>query len=75
MKSGLTVEELAAEIMRQREAKSDYIVDASRLRMENYGSDIVLRVLEADDSDRIEPLDIGDIAHRQIGTRLGIPSK
>ena len=30
-----------------------------------------------DDShiDRIEPLDIADTAHRQIGTRLGIPAK
>lgn len=75
MKAGLTIEELATEIMRQRDAKSDYIVNASRLCMENYGGDIVLRVLDEDNSDRIEPLDIGDIAHRQIGTRLGIPSK
>ncbi|WP_195543037.1 DUF932 domain-containing protein [Massiliimalia timonensis] len=75
MKAGLTIEELAAEIMRQKDAKTDYIVNSSRLCMENYGTDLVLRVLGDDDTDRIEPLDIADTAHRQIGTRLGIPAK
>ena len=40
--------------------------------MENYGIYLVLRVLGDDDTDRIEPLDIADTAHQQIGTRLGI---
>ena len=75
MKAGLTIEELAAEIMRQKDAKTDYIVNSSRLCMENYGTDLVLRVLGDDNTDRIEPLDIADTAHRQIGTRLGIPAK
>lgn len=75
MKAGLTIEELATEIMRQKDAKTDYIVNSSRLCMENYGTDLVLRVLGDDDADRIEPLDIADTAHRQIGTRLGIPAK
>ena len=34
MKAGLTIEELAAEIMRQKEAKSDYVVNTGSLRME-----------------------------------------
>lgn len=34
-----------------------------------------LRVLDDSHIDRIEPLDIADTAHRQIGTRLGIPAK
>lgn len=75
MKAGLTIEALATEIMRQKDAKADYIVNASNLRVENYGTDLVLRVLDADNTDRIEPLDIGTIAHRQIGTKLGIPAK
>lgn len=75
MKAGLTIEELAGEIMRQKNAKTDYIVNTSKLCMENYGTDLVLRVLDDDNSDRIEPLDIADTAHRQIGTRLGIPAK
>jgi hypothetical protein len=75
MKSGLTIEELAAEVMRQKSAKEDYIVNTSNLRMEPYGSEIAMRVLDDNGADRIEPLDVGDIAHRQIGTHLGIPSK
>lgn len=75
MKAGLTIEALATEIMRQKDAKADYIVSASDLRVENYGTDLVLRVLDADNVDRIEPLDIATTAHRQIGTKLGIPAK
>lgn len=75
MKAGLAIEELADEIMRQREAKADYIVDTSKLCMENYGTDLVLRILDENNADRIEPLDIAETAHRQIGTRLGIPAK
>lgn len=75
MKAGLTIEELAAEIMRQKDAKEDYIVNTGRLHMEPYGSEIVMHVTDDADADRIEPLDIGGIAHRQIGTHLSIPYK
>lgn len=75
MKAGLTLNELAAEIVRQKELKEDYIVSANRLRMEACGSNLVLRVLDSDAGDRIEPLDIGATAHRQIGTKLSIPAK
>ena len=75
MKSGLTIQELAAEILRQKDSKEDYIVTANRLRMEPSGSDVVLRILGDDSEDRIEPLDIGPNAHRQIGTHLSIPAK
>ena len=75
MKTGLTIEQLAAEILRQKEAKEDYIVNTGRLRMEPSGNDVLLRVLDSDSVDRIEPLDIGSTAHRQIGTHLSIPAK
>ncbi|MDD4509347.1 MAG: DUF932 domain-containing protein [Oscillospiraceae bacterium] len=75
MKAGLTVEELAAEIMRQKDAKEDYVVNTGNLRMEPYGTEIAMRVLDNDGTDRIEPLDVGEIAHRQIGTHLSIPYK
>lgn len=45
------------------------------LRLESYGPELTLRVLDSDGADRIEPLEIGDIAHRQIGTHLSIPAK
>ena len=75
MKAGLTIEELATEVMRQKDAKADYIVNTSMLAMEHCGTELVLRVLDDSHIDRIEPLDIADTAHRQIGTRLGIPAK
>ena len=46
MKAGLTIEELAAEIMRQKEVKEDYVVNTGSLRMEPCGSSLVLRVLD-----------------------------
>lgn len=70
MKTGLTLEQLAAEITRQQSAKEDYVVNTGNLRLESYGPDLTLRVLDSDGADRIEPLGIGDIAHRQIGTHL-----
>ena len=75
MKTGSTLQELAAEILRQKEAKQDYLIDTSALRMESFDGDLFLRVLDSSAGDRIEPLDIGDNAHMQIGTHLSIPAK
>lgn len=75
MKAGLAIEELAAEIMRQNEIKEDYVVNSQSLLMESYDAELFLRVMDADGLDRLEPLAITDNAHRQIGARLGIPSK
>ena len=75
MKTGISLQTLAAEIVRQQNAKEDYVVSTDSLRMEPSGSDVVLRVLDSGAEDRIEPLDVGPIAHRQIGTHLSIPSK
>lgn len=75
MKTGLTINELAAEIMRQKDRKEDYIVSTPNLRMETCGSDMLLRILDEDGNDRIEPLDVGPNAHRQIATHLAIPTK
>lgn len=75
MKAGMTIEALASEIMRQKDCKEDYIVNANRLAMEPCGQGVVLRVMDNHNIDRIEPLDISPIAHRQIGTHLSIPAK
>ena len=75
MRTGLAIEELATEIMRQNELKEDYVVDSRQLLMECCDSELFLRVMNADGGDRIEPLCIADNAHRQIGARLGIPTK
>lgn len=75
MKSGLTLSELALEILRQKDLKEDYVVRTSQLRMEACGPDLLLRMVDKSGNDKVEPLDIGPNAHRQIGTHLGIPAK
>lgn len=75
MKAGLAIEELAGEIMRQNAIKEDYVVNSPSLLMEQFNSELYLRVLDSDGIDRLEPLSIADNAHRQIGARLGIPVK
>ncbi len=74
MKAGMTIEEMAEEIMRQSQAKEDYIVHTSHLEAEPYDSGVVLRLLGNDGADIVEPLDINTIAHRQIGAHLKIPA-
>lgn len=66
MKAGLTIQEMSAEILRQSQAKADYLVNTANLRMEAYGGQPMLRVLEQD-IDQIEPLDIRQTAHQQMG--------
>ena len=73
MKTGINIMEMAAEVMRQNSAKADYVVDTRCLEMESHGSGISMRVVE-NNTDYIEPLDIRQIAHRQIGTHLKIPA-
>ncbi len=75
MKAGLSIEELAAEIMRQNEIKEDYVVSSPCLQMDAWDSALYLRVMNEQREDRLEPLEISENAHRQISARLGIPIK
>lgn len=75
MKAGLTCEEWANEVARQNTAKTDYMVRASRLFVEAFGSQLFLHLLNENGIDQVEPLEIGDVAHRQMGTYMGIPAK
>ena len=74
MKTGLTLEEMAAEITRQSQAKADYAVDTRRLELEPTGNTVVMRILSEDQTDVVEPLDVNILAHRQLGTHLKIPA-
>ena len=58
MKAGLSIEELAAEIMRQNEIKEDYVVNSPCLQMVAWDSDLFLRVMDGQQTDRLEPLEI-----------------
>jgi hypothetical protein len=76
MKTGKTLQELAIEIDRQNNSKRDYIADTAEMQMmvSQYGG-------EKEQGTPIlslrgkEPFGINSIAHDQIGTKLGIPSK
>lgn len=69
MKTGKTLSELAQEIERQAGAKVDYIADTRRLELANDAQALVMH----NGSD--VQMGVGALAHRQIGDRIGIPSK
>lgn len=75
MKSGLTLEQLATELNRQNSAKEDYIVSTHSIKMESCGADLFLRMVDGEENDRVEPFELGPVAHRQIGSYLHIHSK
>lgn len=75
MKSGRTIQEVAAEIKRQGKEKVDYMVDTRCLRMEVWDNRPYLRALDEGGQELMEPLDIQTTAHRQISTYLDIPIK
>lgn len=75
MKAGRTIRELAQEILRQSKAKQDYAVNTANMHMETSGQAPVLRLVDNTGVDRVEPLDIQQTAHRQLGAYLGIPQK
>jgi len=73
MKEGLTLEQMAAEITRQNQLKEDYLVDTRSIKLEPCDSQLFLH-LEDNGIGTIEPLEVNQIAHRQIGTHLKIPA-
>ncbi|MCL2816113.1 MAG: DUF945 domain-containing protein [Oscillospiraceae bacterium] len=74
MKTGISIMEMAAEIVRQNQTKADYVVDTRCLEMESYGADVGLKMLDKNGTDVIEPMDVNRIAHSQIGNYLEIPA-
>lgn len=73
MKQGRTLQEVAAELARQRESKRDFVVSAGAMRLSEDASRFSL--LRADDADRNESFGMTGLFHRQLGSALGIPSK
>lgn len=69
MKEGLSLQEMAAEITRQSQQKADYLVDTRLLQMEPFVNNVYLQL----EGNEIEPLEINQIAHRQLGAHLKIP--
>lgn len=75
MKSGLTLEQLAAELNRQNNAKEDYLISTHSIKMETCGQDLFLRLVDGEENDRVEPFEVGEIAHQQIRAYLSIHTK
>ena len=73
MKAGKTLQELAIEIDRQNNAKKDYIANTSKMQMmitddKNKGFPVL-------NLPNLQNFGINEIAHDQIGTKLGIPAR
>lgn len=76
MKTGRTLMELAQELERQREVKKDYLIDTPALRMIEDRGSLFLGLGGASDTPiQARPFEVNQLAHRQIGTSLGIPAK
>jgi hypothetical protein len=78
MKTGKTLVELAVEIERQTKTKADYIAPTKKLEMtpwvggEGKVGDVALIIPLGSNT---QVLAVNDLAHRQIGDRIGIPAK
>lgn len=70
MKNGRNLVDLAAELQRQAETKKDAIVPSRLLEMQPNG-DLQIRMSSESPLGEIVPL--AHTAHRQLGTRVGIP--
>lgn len=74
MKYGKTLTELAIELDRQNNAKKDYLLDTRSMHMDATDDDVTVSVTN-DNTHQTLILRVNEIAHNQIGTNLGIPSK
>jgi hypothetical protein len=71
MKTGKSLQELAAELDRQQKVKRDLIADTSAMGLLTASNGPVLTVDGLPD----DVFKVNDVAHRQIGTHLKIPAQ
>ena len=55
MKAGLSIQALAKEIQRQKDASADYLVNTASLRMEAWGSTPMLHLRDDEGAELVEP--------------------
>lgn len=73
MKTGRNLQDLAAEIERQQNAKRDLLVDTPAISVApDREANAMQLTINSDNA--VEVYGIKDIAHRQIGSHLGIPA-
>lgn len=76
MKAGKTLQELAIELDRQNKVKRDFVLDTRGLRMAIDAGEPNLDIIrENSGHTNIDRFLLNDLAHRQVGTHLGIPAK
>lgn len=81
MKTGRTLQQLAAEIERQRETKRDFVAPVKRLRVDEHANLFLPLGKAAADGVAYETANenavfgINDLAHRQLGQHVGIPAQ
>ena len=61
MKSGVSLQQMLAEVKRQSESKEDYLIAPNRLRMESYGKEMFLHLSDDSGTELIEPMTITGI--------------
>lgn len=74
MKEGLSLQQMAMEIERQHQLKEDYLVNTDSLKLEPYNSQVYLHMYDEKGAEPVEPMEINQVAHRQLGSRLKIPA-
>lgn len=72
MKKGKTLNELAAELTRQRETAQDYVADTRTMRMTPDTSELHIDGVDMGGADAMA---VNDLAHSQIASRTGIPKR
>jgi len=72
MKQGKTLEQLGAELQRQRNSRADFIADTRQL---NFSTENNKSRITFENGGKILDFGINPLAHQQIASRLGIPLK
>ena len=74
MKTGRSLSGLINELVRRETVKHDYLVDTRRIRFDADNSHEQISLIN-DQTNTTTVLDVNSIAHNQIATTLGIPTK
>lgn len=74
MKTGLSLQELAAELERQRQSKRDFVVDSANMGISATGRSFNLYPISQSEPPEMV-FDMTNLFHSQLGSALGIPAK
>lgn len=75
MKTGKTLQDLARELDRQREAKRDFVVTSDAMELEDGAELFSLHRPLPSGMREVTPYRMTDLFHRQLGASLGVPAK